>query len=119
MLDRAMRPAWISFIGVVALAWIAPAAAITDCSKPKTKIDWMLCSNDRAAMDEQRMARAFRDALNRTEDRRSLLDRQKAWSDQVRDACNDIACLTKAFQERTQELESYRGDEGRSEKVNR
>jgi uncharacterized protein len=114
-----MSLARIAFVGLVALACAPPAAAITDCSRPKTKTDWMLCSNDRAAMEEQRMARAFRDAVNRTEDRRSLLDQQKEWSDQVRDACNDIACLTRVLRERTEELEGYRGDEGRSEKANR
>ena len=91
------------------IAWVAssPCAAITDCSKPKTKVDWMLCSNERAAVEEQRMALAFRAAMNRTEDRRKLLDEQKQWSDTVRDACNDVACLVKAFQERATELETY------------
>jgi uncharacterized protein len=92
---------------VAALLAVAPCAAITDCSKPKTKTDWMLCSSDRAAAEEQRMARAFRNAANRMEDRRKLLDEQKNWSENVRDACNDVACLIKAFQERIEELETY------------
>ena len=90
------------------VVYAAPSAALTDCSKPKTKIDWMLCSSDRAVMEEQRMARAFRDAANRTEDRRKLLSDQKEWTEQVRDACNDIACLLKAYQERTEDLDSSR-----------
>jgi uncharacterized protein len=90
---------------VVAILYAAPCAAITDCSKPRTKIDWMLCSNERAAMEEQRMARAFREAANRTENRRALLDEQEAWNRNVRDACNEIACLLKVYQERTEELE--------------
>jgi uncharacterized protein len=81
--------------------------AATDCSKPKTKIDWMLCSNERATVEEQRMALAFRDAMNRTEDRHKLLEEQTRWGEQVRDACNEIACLVKAYQERALELESY------------
>jgi uncharacterized protein len=101
---------WFS-IGVLvtalAVAYAVPGAAVTDCSKPKTKIDWMLCSSDRAVREEQRMARAFRDAANRTEDRRKLLDDQKEWTERVRDACNEIACLLKAYQERVEELESY------------
>ena len=92
---------------VIAASYAASAAAITDCSKPKTKIDWMLCSSDRARMEEQRMARAFRDAANRTEDRRKLLDDQKDWTEHVRDACNEIACLLKAYQQRAEELETY------------
>ena len=92
---------------VLASVYAAPCSAVTDCSRPKSKIDWMLCSNERVALEEQRMALAFRDAVNRTQDRRKLLDEQKEWSDNVRDACNDIPCLTKAYQERTLELETY------------
>ena len=89
------------------VVYAAPSAALTDCSKPKTKIDWMLCSNERATVEEQRMALAFRDAMNRTEDRHKLLEEQTRWGEQVRDACNEIACLVKAYQERALELESY------------
>jgi uncharacterized protein len=94
-------------VTALALAYALPGAALTDCSKPKTKVDWMLCSSDRAVMEEQRMARAFRGAANRTEDRRKLLDDQKEWTERVRDACNDIACLLKAYQERVEDLDSY------------
>jgi uncharacterized protein len=100
-----MRFSYVALLAALLVA--APCAAITDCSKPKTKIDWMLCSSDRAAMEEQRMARAFRNAANRMEDRRKLLDEQKNWTETVRDACNDVACLIKAFQERIEELETY------------
>jgi uncharacterized protein len=102
-----MRCASWVMLAAIAAAHAVPCAAVTDCSKPKTKVDWMLCSNDRAAMEEQRMALAFRQAVNRTEDRRKLLDEQKDWNEHVRDACNEIACLLKAYQERTQELETY------------
>ena len=98
-----MLAGWVLATAVYA----APCAALTDCSKPKTKIDWMLCSNERATVEEQRMALAFRDAMNRTEDRRKLLDDQKEWGDHVRDACNEIACLIKAYQVRALELEKY------------
>jgi len=100
----------------MAVGCAGPCAAMTDCSKPKTKIDWMLCSSDRAAMEEQHMARAFRDAANRTEDRRKLLEEQKDWTEKVRDACNEITCLLKAYQQRTEELETYRASESPSSK---
>jgi len=89
-----------------AAAYAASSWAVTDCSKPKTKIDWMLCSNERVTIEEQRMALTFRQAMNHTEDRRKLLEEQSEWTNQVRDACNDIACLIKAYQERAQELET-------------
>ena len=94
-------------IAAMAMAYAGPCAAITDCSKPKTKVEWMLCSSDRAAIEEQRMAMAFRLAAGRAADRRKLLEDQADWNAKVRDACNDIECLSKAYRTRTEELEAY------------
>jgi len=103
----AMRYGRCVLVVLLAGGYAISCSALTDCSKPKTKIDWMLCSNERATVEEQRMALAFRDAMNRTEDRHKLLEEQTRWGEQVRDACNEIACLVKAYQERALELESY------------
>ncbi len=84
-----------------------PALAVTDCSRPKTKIDWLMCSNDRLQFADALMAAAFRDAFNRTEDREALLEDQARWRTTVRDACNDVPCLMKAFEDRASALETY------------
>jgi len=86
---------------------IGSAWAVIDCSKPKTKVDWMLCSNDKAAREEERMAFAFREAMNRTDKRDALQQEQRDWNVNVRDLCNDVACLVKADRERATELETY------------
>ena len=86
---------------------IGSAWAVIDCSKPKTKVDWMLCSNDKAAREEQRMAFAFREAMSRTDKREALQQEQRDWNVNVRDLCNDVACLVKAYRERATELETY------------
>jgi uncharacterized protein len=81
--------------------------AVTDCSRPKTNVDRLLCSSDRLAVADQMMAVAFRDAFNRTEDREALLADQERWRTQVRDVCNDVPCLMRAYQDRTSELETW------------
>jgi len=86
---------------------IGSAWAVIDCSKPKTKVDWMLCSNDKAAREEERMAFAFREAMNRTDKRDALQQEQRDWNVNVRDLCNDVPCLVKAYRERATELETY------------
>jgi uncharacterized protein len=86
---------------------IGSAWAVIDCSKPKTKVDWMLCSNDKAAREEERMAFAFREAMNRTDKREALQQEQRDWNVNVRDVCNDVTCLVKAYRERATELETY------------
>ena len=87
---------------------VSSAHAIPDCGKPnKTKTEWMLCSSDKAAVADQLMAAAFRDAFNRAKDQEALLKEQEEWNRDVRDACNDVPCLVKAYRDRTNALETY------------
>ncbi len=82
--------------------------AITDCSHPKTNVDRLLCSNDKLALADHVMALAFRDALSRSLDRReALIAEQERWRKEVRDLCNDVPCLMRAYQDRTSELETW------------
>lgn len=84
------------------------AHAVTDCSRPnKSGVDMMLCSNDKAATADQIMARAFRDAFNRTDRREALIEDQERWRRTVRDACPDVACLLRVYGDRTSELETW------------
>lgn len=84
------------------------AHAVADCSKPnKTKTDWMLCSSDKAAVADELMAAAFREAFNRVQDKEALLEEQEEWRKSVRDACNDVPCLVKVYRERASELGTY------------
>lgn len=101
-----MRAVLRIVLGAFALAALQ-AEAVTDCSRPKTSIDWLLCSNDKAAMADNIMAAAFRDAFRRTEDKDALIQDQERWKHEVRDACNDIPCLMRAYQDRTSELETW------------
>jgi uncharacterized protein len=98
-------------MGTIALlcffSHVGPVWAVSDCGKPKTKVDWMLCSNDKAALEEERMALAFREAMNRTGKREALMQEQRDWNVNVRDVCNDVPCLVRAFRDRISELETY------------
>jgi len=87
---------------------VSSAYAVLDCSKPnKTKTEWMLCSSDKAAVADQLMAAAFRDAFSRVKDQEALLKEQEEWSRDVRDACNDVPCLVKVYRDRANALETY------------
>jgi uncharacterized protein len=100
-----VRPLLACLLSIV--LWPPPATAVTDCSRPKTNIDRLMCSSDKLAVAEQIMAVAFRDAFYRTSDRDALIQEQEQWRKNVRDACNDVPCLLEAFQRRTSELETY------------
>jgi uncharacterized protein len=99
------------FVGLLLIALTilgSSAYAIPDCGKAnKTKTEWMLCSSDKAAVADQLMAAAFRDAFNRVKDQAALLKEQEEWNRDVRDACNDVPCLVKAYRDRANALETY------------
>ncbi len=53
------------------------------------------------------MAFSYRKAMRRGVDPSQLWQTQVQWQQQVRDACNDVPCLRKAFENRGAELDNY------------
>jgi uncharacterized protein len=101
-----MRIMPLVFTAAVAMAALC-AQAVIDCSKPANNPDRLVCSNDRLAAADERMARAFREALRRGVALEKLLATQRHWKANVRDVCNDVPCLLRAYEERTAELDSF------------
>lgn len=83
------------------------ANAAIDCSRASSNTDLLVCSNDRLAVADQRMALAFRDAMRRGVDRDKLISTQRDWKLNVRDRCNDVACLMRAYEDRAAELDNF------------
>jgi len=88
-----------------ALALAAPVFAAVDCSRAKTNSEKLLCSNSRLASADQRMASAFRAAIKRGIQPEVLMESQRSWMHDVRDVCNDVECMLRAYETRTSELE--------------
>lgn len=84
-----------------------PANAAIDCSRASSNADLLVCSNDRLAVADERMALAFRDAMRRGVDRNKLITTQRDWKANVRDRCNDVACLMRAYEDRAAELDNF------------
>jgi len=95
------------FLTAVAVLLAAPVAvpAALDCSRARSNAEKMLCSNSRLALADERMAYAFRDAIRRGADPAALMQTQRRWIE-IRDACNEVECMLKAYENRTAELEN-------------
>jgi len=89
-----------------ALAVPAPVMAALDCSRAKTNVEKLLCSNPRLAEADDRMALAFRSAIRRGADPKMLMEAQRAWIHDARDVCNDVECILKAYEERISDLDN-------------
>lgn len=90
---------------IVLLALLAPpASAAQDCSKPKTNVERLICSNDRVSEANERLAVAFFMVYRRAmtaELRDRIRLEQRDWESGVRDACGDVPCLLRVYEERT------------------
>lgn len=97
---------WMAGLGLLA-ATLGSAEAM-DCSRPATPTERLICSNDRVSEADQRMAFAFFLAYRRAstdETKDAIRRQQRGWETQVRDACADVPCLLKVYEERTLDLE--------------
>ncbi len=90
----------------IMLATPVPVAAALDCSRARSNAEKMVCSNSRLAMAEERMAYAFREAIRHGADPSMLMQTQRLWTSEIRDACNEAECMLKAYEDRTAELEN-------------
>ncbi|MCC7546378.1 MAG: hypothetical protein IT532_01295 [Burkholderiales bacterium] len=102
------KAAYVAALIVLGLA-AGSAEAVTNCGKArKTNVEMLLCSNEKVARADNLMALAFRDAFHRTDDPEALLADQQRWTTEVRDACKDVPCLMRAFEDRASELDTWR-----------
>jgi uncharacterized protein len=92
----------------LALAAGVPGAAFAaiDCARASSNAEKLICSSSRLGMAEEMMARAFREAIHRGRDPRELMQSQRKWMKEERDACNDVDCMLKAYEERVLDLEN-------------
>ena len=81
--------------------------AAVDCSRAKSNVDKLVCSSSVLSLAEEEMAKSYRSAMRRGVDLRELQRTHIEWYEHVRNACNDVSCLLKAFDDRSAELENY------------
>lgn len=85
------------------------SAAVTwqpsfDCSKVSTGPERLICSNKNLSEADVQMAQAYRAALDASNDKDALRNEQSEWRRNQRDACSDVPCMMKAYQNRIAEL---------------
>ncbi len=83
------------------------AFAAIDCSRAKSNVDKLICSSSSLGLAENQMALSYRQAMRRGVEPSQLWQTQLQWQQQVRDTCNDVPCLRKAFENRGAELDNY------------
>ena len=95
-----------ALLAVVFVAAALPAFAAIDCSRATSNADRLVCSNTSLALAEEQMAFAYRQAIRRGANPSELQRTQNEWKQSVRDMCNDVPCLRRAYEERAADLDN-------------
>lgn len=96
----------ITFVAMVLLLAGMPAWAAMDCSRARTNAEKMLCSNSRLMQADEQLAFAYREAIRRGVNPQELIESQRTWVREARDACNDPECMLRAYRDRIADLEA-------------
>lgn len=101
----------ISYSAKCALALLAlftstaGLAAGFDCKTATSDVEKQICSNEQLSALDDALNRQFREVLEKTDDRKTLVKEQKAWI-QERNKCVDTKCLQKMYENRQASLKS-------------
>ena len=88
------------------LLMILPAcaqAASFDCAKPATQVEHLICADPELSKLDEEMTEAYTAILQDQAKAKAAMAMQRMWLE-VRNDCNDPACLKTAYQARLREL---------------
>lgn len=85
----------------------APASGPAfDCSQSWTRAEHLVCADAVLSLMDRQLARAYAEARLRAADPLVLQREEDDWRRRVRDACDSIPCIERAYDRRTAELEA-------------
>jgi uncharacterized protein len=98
-----MKKLWLPvFITSLSFSMMSCAASF-DCAKAASNTEKMICNNEAISKLDKQLASSYKQAAENSVDKDVIKKTQVEWLKQQR-GCKDVECLTKAYQERLQEL---------------
>ncbi|HEY9162843.1 MAG TPA: hypothetical protein VIS94_17335 [Desulfomonilia bacterium] len=97
----------IIFTALIVLIPAISVAAGFNCERASSSIEKMICGNPDLSLMDESMTAAYKKAVAGASDSAPLSADQKLWLKNTRNACRDVSCLKKAYQERTAELNKW------------
>ena len=79
-------------------------AASFDCRKAATAVEKMICADDELSKLDEALSKAYIRALEQTDIKKQIIESQRQWQRNFRDACQDSGCLKKVYEIRLKEL---------------
>lgn len=97
---RIFRRAYIPLALIAAFLAGSAHAASFDCRKAATRTEKMICSDKELGNADSEMSGLYHELTSGTYQRKDLLTDQRVWLKNVRDACDDLACMRSVHRER-------------------
>ena len=98
-----MRTLFLIFL-VLGLSAPTARAASFDCSAATTLVELAICGNGELSELDSELGRTYSAVLARSSDPVDLRAVQRAWLNDVRNLCTDLACLQTAYRQRLADL---------------
>ena len=67
-----------------------------DCSKAKTNVEKMICSDKELSVMDENLSKVFKEAIKYTKEKNQLKNEQFAWM-KKRNGCKDVKCLIDSY----------------------
>ncbi len=94
----------LSIIFILLFLHITAQAASFDCTKAKSEVEKLICSDDELSKLDECLNEAYLKALNRTDIKEQAIESQREWLKYGRDVFQNAACLKGAYETRIKEL---------------
>lgn len=79
-------------------------SASFDCEKATSQVEKLICDNEGLSKLDESLNKAYLKALERPDIRKQMIESQRRWLKNERNACQNAECLKKAYQTRIKEL---------------
>ncbi len=79
-------------------------AASFDCSKAASEVEKLICGNEELSRLDESLNESYLKALERPDIRKQMIESQRQWLKNQRNACKNAEYLKKAYQTRIKEL---------------
>ena len=105
--------------GMLFLLTTAQAASF-DCGKAASEVEKIICSDDELSRLDESLNKAYLEALKRTDIKKQIIESQRQWLKNERNACQNAECLKNAYETRIKELGlAYADDDEEKEDITR
>ncbi len=98
-------PKFVVFLLAVFIASMSFAASF-ECARASTKVEKLICSDPERSKSDEDLTVSYVRVLKSALDPEAIKNQQRKWLSEVRNHCDEVACLREAYASRIKQLAS-------------